>query len=212
MTTFTREQGWAAVLTFWQASKLPTPDSINASHGSIDVNLASYADLQAWSTALSNVEVHCDRSLVNADTMLITWHAGKLDGIRVSIRSHEHPSVLASITAELDGALSAVVAGLTAPVKTEFAACRYIVGGLGGDVELHVDEQPAGLTRVWDLSEAEWREFAIDATSTYWTPTRPDGTPEPDCARIGWAELLEEFGPVSSVMPAYDPLDAAVPA
>jgi hypothetical protein len=93
---------------------------------------------------------------------------------------------------------------------TVFSAHQYLVGGLvthGGDIEWHIDEQPAGLTRVWDAEGEAWGEFT-DSIGVHWTPVDSDGWPIPDHREVTWAELLQEWGPATDEAPTAEPVAA----
>lgn len=72
---------------------------------------------------------------------------------------------------------------------------RYVVGGLGGDVERNWPCQPPSLVRGWDRDEHEWRFAGL------WRPY-DDGAPVPDGLALDWPELLDQFGPISDTPPA----------
>lgn len=85
----------------------------------------------------------------------------------------------------------------------EFFAHRYAVGGAwtyGGDIETDYDDQPAGLTQVWDGDRDEWREIQCAEHGVCWVPY-VDGEPMPDGTHCTWHELLGDFGPVWDGVP-----------
>lgn len=79
-----------------------------------------------------------------------------------------------------------------------FFATQYAVGGLythGGDLETHYDDQPAGLTRVLDQNDDEWRETRCEGDLVCWVPYLAD-EPMSEGRHCSWVELLDEFGPL----------------
>ncbi len=79
-----------------------------------------------------------------------------------------------------------------------YAAHKYPVGGLwthGGDIEVHADEQPTDLRRVWTEDDGAWGEFT-DKHGTYWTPIDGNGDPQAGDVEVTWVVLLLDFGPV----------------
>ena len=85
-----------------------------------------------------------------------------------------------------------------------YFAERYLVGGAythGGEYEHEIPTQPAGLKRVWDQDDNEWRELLIDGVPT-WVPFS-NGHPIPEPLELDWLELLIQFGPVTDTLPEY---------
>lgn len=79
---------------------------------------------------------------------------------------------------------------------TIFYAKPYLVGGSythGGDEEVHFDEMPADLTKVWEIDP-----FPPDDTRPW---TRDDNGlwsfEGEDGLELSWEELLYEFGPLT---------------
>lgn len=90
-----------------------------------------------------------------------------------------------------------------------FSAEQYLDGGpvtYGGVLSWEISKQPAGLIRVWDAEGEAWGEFT-DSIGLFWTPVDGDGWPIPDQREVTWAELLQEWGPVTDDAPAAKPAD-----